>query len=185
MFTRSIGQEIELRLIVAQHADAFFTLVDRNRDHLRPWMPWADTTLTPDDTRAFIKNGLMQLADNNGCQLGIWYKNEPVGTVGFHYWNWDNGRTEIGYWLDERFQGRGIMTRVCWTLIDYAFGELGLRRVEIRAAAGNGKSRAIPERLGFTLEGILRQVERRGDHWDDMVVYAILAHEWHPKTDTV
>ncbi len=185
MFCRPIGQDIELRLLVAQDADTVFALVDRNRAHLRLWMPWIDTTTSADDTRTFIRQGLLQLADNNGCQLGIWYRNELVGVAGFHYWNWTNGRTEIGYWLDERFQGRGIMTRVCWALVDYAFGELGLRRVEIRAAAGNGKSRAIPERLGFSLEGIIRQIEHVGGQWDDQVIYGMLVQEWHPETGGV
>ncbi len=185
MFSRNIGNDIELRLLVAQHADAMYALTDRNREHLRPWMPWAETTKSPDDTRAFIRHGLLQLADNNGCQMGIWLRNELVGSVGFHYWNWNTGRTEIGYWLDERFQGRGIMTRVCWALLDFAFDELGLRRVEIRAAAGNARSRAIPERLGFNLEGILRQVEHIDGRWDDMVIYGMLAQDWHPSTTGV
>jgi ribosomal-protein-serine acetyltransferase len=184
MFRFQVDDEIELRLLLAQHAEALYAVMDRNRDHLRPWLPWVDTTNSPDDTRAFIKGGLEQLAANNGCQMGIWVQGELVGAVGFHYWNWNNGRTEIGYWLAEGTQGRGIMTRVCRALIDYAFGELGLRRVEIRAAASNARSRAVPERLGFTLEGAIRQIEHIGTQWDDMVVYGLLAHEWQGGAST-
>lgn len=62
--------------------------------------------------------------------------------------NWSNKTAYIGYWLGEEFQGNGIMTKVAKTLTDYAFNELNLNKVEIRAAVENEKSRAIPERLG-------------------------------------
>jgi ribosomal-protein-serine acetyltransferase len=67
------------------------------------------------------------------------------------------------------------MTRAVKALIDHAFGELGLHRVEIRAAAENRRSRAIPERLGFEQEGILREAERVGERYQDLVVYGLLA----------
>ena len=70
------------------------------------------------------------------------------------------------------------MTRACRALVTHAFRELGLHRVEIRAAPGNRRSRAIPERLGFRQEGILRDAEWPYDHYVDLVVYAMLADEW-------
>ena len=53
-----------------------------------------------------------------------------------------------------------------------------LNRVEIRAAPENRRSRAIPERLGFTEEGTLRQAERVGERYLDSAVYAMLAEDW-------
>jgi ribosomal-protein-serine acetyltransferase len=50
--------------------------------------------------------------------------------------------------------------------------------VEVRAAPGNRRSRAIPERLGFRQEGILRDAEWLYDHYVDLVVYAMLADDW-------
>jgi hypothetical protein len=63
-------------------------------------------------------------------------------------------------------------------LVDHAFGVWKLNRVEIRAGVENKRSRAIPERLGFTQEGVLRQAERVGDRFVDHVMYSILADEW-------
>ena len=65
-------------------------------------------------------------------------------------------------------------------MVDYAFGELGLNRVQIRCARDNARSCAIPRRLGFTEEGALRQAEWLIDHFEDQVVYGILAEEWRP-----
>ena len=85
---------------------------------------------------------------------------------------------EIGYWLSERFTGRGIVTRGTAALLDHAFGPLELNRVIIRAATTNARSYAVAVRLGFTKEGVERQRVRHPDHYDDMVVYGMLADEW-------
>jgi len=63
-------------------------------------------------------------------------------------------------------------------LVDHAFGAWRLHRVEIRAGVENARSRAIPERLGFRREGVLREAERVGDRYVDQVVYAVLAGDW-------
>jgi len=70
------------------------------------------------------------------------------------------------------------MTEAVRALVEYAFDAWKLNRVEIRAAVGNAKSRAIPERLGFMEEGLLREAERIGVRYEDLVVYAMLAKDW-------
>jgi ribosomal-protein-serine acetyltransferase len=62
--------------------------------------------------------------------------------------------------------------------VNYGLHDLGLNRVEIRAAEFNTRSRAIPERLGFTQEGIIRQAEWLYDYYVDHVVYGMLSEEW-------
>ena len=83
----------------------------------------------------------------------------------------------MGYWLDKEAQGTGLMTRSCSALLEHAFAELDLNRVEIRCAVDNARSRAIPERLGFRLEGQLRQAEWLYDRFVDHAVYGLLARE--------
>ena len=70
------------------------------------------------------------------------------------------------------------MTKTVLALLQYAFEDLQLNKVEIRAAVGNAKSRAIPERLGFTKEGTIREAEWLYDHYVDHVAYGMLASEW-------
>jgi ribosomal-protein-serine acetyltransferase len=96
--------------------------------------------------------------------------------------DWDNRSTEIGYWLGASFQSKGLVTKSCRALIDYAFNELNLNRIEIRCGVENKKSRKIPEKLGFREEGIIRQAEWLHNHFIDLVIYGMLADEWQDKT---
>lgn len=182
MLSLRVDDEIELGLLEEQHAQAVFELSDRNREHIREWLPWMDDTRSVEDTLAFIRRSLKQFSENNGFQVGIFYKGKLAGCLGYIYWDWATRRTEIGYWLGKEFTGKGLMIRSVRKLIEYAFGELGLNRVEIRANPNNLKSRAVAEKLGFTQEGILRKVGLIHDGViDDLVVYGLLADEWAAK----
>lgn len=172
-----MDDEIELRLVRERDARAIFALTDANRAYLRQWLPWVDGTRTAEDTRAFILRSLDELRRNDGFQTTIRYRSEMVGLIGYLYFDWTNKRTEIGYWLAEPSQGRGIMTRATRALVDYAFGSLGMNRVEIRVATENAKSRGIPERLGFLPEGTLREFAWLNGRFVDVVVYGRLRND--------
>lgn len=178
MFSLIVDDQIQLNLLEERHAEALFVLVDEQRAYLRKWLPWLDDNRTPADSKAFIKSSLEQFARNDGFQVAIRYQGQLVGVIGYLAIAWATRSTEIGYWLAEPFQGRGIMSRACRFLVGYAFNELGLNRVQIHCAVENRKSCAIPERLGFKNEGILRQSGWLYDHFIDHVVYSVLAEEW-------
>jgi len=178
MFYYQVNDEIQLRLLTIQDAEEVFALTDTSRNHLREWLPWVDGVKTVNDTRSFIQVTLNQFASNNGFQTGIWYKGTLAGCVGLHEVNWENRHSSIGYWLSERFQGDGIMTNSVRAVVDIAFREFKLNRIEIRAAIDNRKSRAIPERLCFQNEGCFRQEEWLYDHFVDLIVYGMLSQDW-------
>ncbi|MBE3560457.1 MAG: GNAT family N-acetyltransferase [Ktedonobacteraceae bacterium] len=175
----ALDKDITLRVLSEDDAPALFDLVNRNRAHLRQWLPWVDATRTVEDEVQFVRASLQQYEQNNGPTCAIWYRGQIAGTIGYHGIDWTNRKVEIGYWLGEAFQGKGLMTKACRRLITYAFADLGLNRVEIRCAVENKRSRAIPERLGFTQEGICRQAGLLYDHYVDLVLYGLLASEWH------
>jgi ribosomal-protein-serine acetyltransferase len=167
----------DLRLLDEGDADELYRLIDENRAHLASWLPWA-ADHTREATREFIRLTQRQAAANDGFQAALVCEGAIVGVAGFLGVNWPHRSTSIGYWLSERHQGRGLMTGAVRTLIDQAFGEWDLHRVEIRAATENARSRRIPERLGFREEGVVREAERIGDRYNDLAVYGILAPEW-------
>ncbi|UOQ86552.1 GNAT family N-acetyltransferase [Gracilibacillus salinarum] len=181
MFYHKIDEELSLKLIELKDAERVFTLTDSSRDYLRKWLPWLDFTTKLEDTKTFIKNSLKGYAEGESLTTFIVYQNEIVGTAGYNSLDWSNKIAYIGYWLGEDYQGKGIMTRVAGALTDYAINELNMNKVDIRAAAQNHKSRAVPERLGYVQEGSVRQAEWLYDHYVDHVIYGMLAEEWKKK----
>ena len=166
-----------LRLLEETDADELHSVVVANRDYLAHWMPWP-AGQTPRATLEFIRASRKQLGANQGFQAAIVDDGKIIGSTGFHGIDWANMSTSIGYWIAESEQRRGTVTAAVRALVDHAFGIWKLNRVEIRAAVDNERSRAVPSRLGFREEGVLRQAERVGDRFVDHVVYAVLAQEW-------
>lgn len=178
MFTLKVDHEIELGLLEERHAQLMFELNDASRAFLREWLPIISNLKTVEENRAFIRAALKRLSENNGFQAGIWFRGELAGGIGFRFYDWNTRTTEIGYWLGQPFTGHGIITRAARKMVDYAVNDLGLNRVEIRCATGNTASRAVAERLGFKLEGVLRQNFRLYDDLVDVAVYSVLAEDW-------
>ena len=181
MFVFEVNDKINLKMLSSRDADDLFAVIDANRSYLKEWLPWVPQMTEAADVKSFIQDTREQFAAENGWQAGIWYQEELVGVIGFHSVDWKNQKTTLGYWLAEDYQGQGIMTTCCQILIDHAFRVWELNKVEIRAAAKNHKSRAIPERLGLKEEGTIREAELLDDSFVDHVVYGILQREWKSK----
>lgn len=181
MFSLHADDEVSIELAEEHHAQSTFDLTDRNREHLRPWLPWVDSTVTVDDTRAFLTYARGEYAAGRLLHCNLRYRGEHVGAIGLRI-DRENLKADLGYWIGRDHQGLGIVTRAARALTTAAFEGYGLHRVSIRAAVDNVRSRAVPERLGFALEGVLRGNERIGERHVDHAGYAVLAAEWHAGT---
>ena len=173
-----IDESVSLRQVSEDDAAELTALINRNRSYLREWLPWLDASRGVHDTARFIGRSIEQAEDENGLTFVILCDDAIVGVIGQHYVDSLNRRTELGYWVDAAHQGRGIVTRSTARLTDYAFAKQDCNRVILHCAAGNVKSRAVAERLGFTQEGILREAEWLYDHYVDLVVYSMLKSHW-------
>ncbi len=172
-----ISPTTHLRLFEYSDAEELHALIEANRERLARWLSWA-AGQTYEDTVGFIEKTVTQHAANNGFQAAIVCEGRIAGAVGFREGEWEEGSTSLGYWLGEAYEGRGTMTEAVRALTDHALNAWRLRRVEIRAATENRRSRAIPERLGFAEEGTLRKAELVGGRYLDSVVYSMLVANW-------
>ena len=177
-FKLEIDEKSELELINQNHAEELFDLIEENREYLKEWLPWLDNNRYYQNTVDFINISQFQYERSETVQFVLIYKDEIAGIVGFHRIDWMNRLTSIGYWIGQRFQGKGIVTKACARVLDYSFGKMGLNRIEIRCAKDNFKSQAIPKRLGFKEEGLIRQAEWLYDHYVDHIVYGMLESQW-------
>jgi len=181
MFTRRVAPGIDLRLIESRDAEEIFAVVERNRAYLREWLPWVDYTESSEDVRRFSERVRNQFENNQGPQAAVRLDGNIVGALGCHPIDWSNRHCSIGYWLEAGRQGRGLMTQCCAAFLDYLFDDLGLHRVTIQCGVGNARSCAIPKRLGFSREGVMRQAEWVNDRWVDLVVWGSLEQEWRSR----
>ena len=177
----SLDRHLELRVLDTEDTGTLFALTNRNREYLRQWLPWLDGTMSASDTRRFIQRSIEQAENDSSFQFGIYCEGILAGMIGYHSVDWQHRHLKIGYWLGQPFEGRGIVTKATGFLLDYAFDNLRMNRVAIHCAVENWKSRALPERLGFAREGLLRQAQWLYDRYVDEVVYAMLAEEWPEK----
>jgi len=176
--TITIDEHIKLEQTAQKHAEGLFVALNANRAHLSVFLPWVENMQSVDDFRIYIRNCESMYMEQQEISFVILLDGEIVGRIGLHHLDLNNRNAAIGYWLSKHVEGNGIMTRCCKTLINYGFGELGLQRIEIKAATANLKSQAIPVKLGFKEEGILRQAELVGGKFLDLILFAMVRDEW-------
>ncbi len=167
-----------LRQIRPEDAESVYKGVMANYGHLREYMHWMVPDYSLNHAKEFIDASIKAAEDKTLLGFGIFKGPELVGSIGFVNFDYAARRTEVGYWIDKSYEGRGIISRSCRLLIDYAFKELRMNRIEIRCSTENYRSSAIPKRFGFTLEGTLRQSEMRNGRLHDFAIYGLLASEW-------
>ena len=132
--------------------------VQETFDDLKVWMPWAQQMPTLEESETFVRRSQCEFLAREDLTLFLFLKgtNTLIGGSGLHRIDWDIPKFEIGYWCRKRFQGQGYITESTEAIATFAFETLGAKRVEIRCDSKNVRSRGIPDRLGFRLEGTLR-----------------------------
>ncbi len=175
-FIMPVDDELSLRLAEPRFADELYAVIEANRDHLRPWMPWADQTR--EQLQDWARKTVEKFAAQTDVALTILRHGRVVGGCGLHGLGSPHHFAETGYWLAADAQGRGIVTRCLRVLLDYAFDERGLHRVQLHALPENARSQAVARRLGFTREGVLRETVMHNGKHCSMVMFGLLASEW-------
>ncbi|MFI6922432.1 GNAT family protein [Nonomuraea spiralis] len=175
VFTLPLGDDALLRPLEPWQAQEFLDHIDRARAIVDPWIPWAARSTDLASATAVLQRYADDQAADGGRIYGIWLAGTLVGGVMFTRFDAVSGVCEVGCWLEPAGQGHGLVTRACRLLIDWAFGERGMTRVEWWVSAGNTRSIEVARRLGMTREGVLRaRYPHRGERHDSEV-WALLA----------
>jgi ribosomal-protein-serine acetyltransferase len=170
-----VDEETELRQLRPSDAGDIFEVIDKQRFYLGKWLPFVEFTKKVSDTEKFVEATVNVAKDRFEYVFTIRKQDAFVGLIGFKDTDRINSKTEIGYWLSEEYQGKGIVSKSVASLCEFAFNELGLNRIQIRCAVENRPSIKIPKRLGFRFEGIERQGELlTGNVFTDLEVYSKL-----------
>ncbi|MFW9332288.1 GNAT family N-acetyltransferase [Paenibacillus polymyxa] len=142
---------------------------------LRPWLPFARNLPTVEESEIRSRQARLKFLDRSDMVLYVFdtASGQFVASSGLHRINWDARRFEIGYWLRTSWTGKGIITEAVHGVTDFAIQHLHANRLEILCDSRNMRSAKVAERAGFTLEGILRNVEY--DEEGNMVHHMVFA----------
>lgn len=173
-----VNDNIRLEAIKVSMASVIFETIDRDRNFLRKWLPFVDSTFRIADTELYLKSIIKQKKPKKEEIYSIWFKEEFAGLIGFKDTDWANSKTELGYWISQKMQGKGIVTLSAKELVKYAFRRMNMNRVQIKVGIGNVKSASVPKRLNFQFEGVEREGELHNNTFIDLEVYSLLKKEW-------
>jgi ribosomal-protein-serine acetyltransferase len=180
-----VDTDIVLRDLITSDSKQLFALVDKNREYLRKWLGWLDYTKSVDDATDFITRSEAENEKGEHLSFGIFYQGKVIGVLSFNRIFHSDRRTTIGYWLGQEYNGLGIITKACKSLITYGFEKLLLNKIEINCATKNIKSKGVPDRLGFKHCGVLKENEWLYDHFVDHDVYYLLKKDWSVDLETL
>ncbi|MER6981144.1 GNAT family N-acetyltransferase [Streptomyces carpinensis] len=179
MYAIPLGDDgAELRPLDPWHAEEFLAHLDRGRDFIGQYIAFGSRERDVDSARALLTRYAEKRAADSGSLHGIWLGGKLVGGVLFRTFDAEQGTCEVGCWLEPAAAGRGLVTRAMHVLLDWAFGERGMHRVEWCAASANQPSIAVARRLGMTRDGVLRESRAHRGVRHDIEVWSVLAPEW-------
>ncbi|MFI5999837.1 GNAT family N-acetyltransferase [Streptomyces sp. NPDC051366] len=180
MFSIDLADDAQLFPLEVWHAEEFLAHMDRGREFIGEHIVLADYVTDLDSARGFLSTYAQKTAADGGRIYGIRVGGTLVGGVLFRTFDAESGNCEVGCWLEPTAAGRGLVSKACRVLIDWAFHERGMHRAEWHASSANKKSLAVAERLGMTREGVLREAYPYRGVRQNTEIWAVLAHEWPP-----
>ncbi len=158
LFDELAGERVVVRPFRIEDAEALQAAVAESREHVRPWLPFADAHQTIEETRDWITHRIAAWLLREDMGMGVFSREDGafLGGLGLHVRSWEIGFFEIGYWLRASAEGHGYMREAVSLLVGFAARDLLASRLEIRCDARNKRSAGVAESLGFTREGLLR-----------------------------
>ncbi|WP_010172969.1 GNAT family N-acetyltransferase [Bacillus coahuilensis] len=172
-----VGERIYIRPCKPGDGKDVHKAIERSMQELKAWMPWAHKPQTLEEVEENIRLSYGEFIRREDMRMHIYKKEDHafIGSTGFHRMNWSVPKVEIGYWIDTYYSGNGYMTEAVQLLTQFALKKMGVNRIEIRCDAKNSASKAIPERLGYKLEAVLRNDDKTmGGELRDTYVYSFL-----------
>lgn len=156
-------------------AEDLFQLIDQSREHLKPWMPWEESTKTVEDTRNYLKTAIDWWQKRTTFDFSI-YENSSqkiIGSFGLHSIDWPNRSCALGYWLGAEAVGHGYITEIALAIEELVLG-LSLHRVVITCDSKNTRSQLVAKRLDYRFESLEIDEARNGNEYRDTLQFVKL-----------
>lgn len=161
-----------------EHATALASLVQQNTEHLQAYLPAVVSLSSIEAAADHLRFAAERAAKAETFEWNLFVDGTLCGSVRLKDIDKSDRKAEIGYFIGQRFTGKGIVSSAVFTVLEFCFGSLNLNRIELRCASGNEPSKRVAERLGFVCEGILPQGEVLGGVFVDQHVYGLSAADF-------
>jgi [ribosomal protein S5]-alanine N-acetyltransferase len=173
------GERVVLRWMTARDTDALYEIYS-DPETTRFWSTTAMTR--KGEARQLLREIREEHQAGQLHEWGMTHRGDDhvIGTCTLFLIDHSNRRAEVGFALGRRWWGRGLMCDGLTTLLDFAFNELGLRRIEADVDPRNRNSIKLLEGLGFRAEGLLRERWNVGGELQDCAFYGLLARDYTP-----
>ena len=168
-----VDEELQLSSVQESYAPVYVSLAEENYDYLAKWLVWPIHVKTEKDFDDFIARCKRDYQSGDAITFGVIFTGKFIGNIAYKYINNELKKVEIGYWIAEDCQGKGIISRACARLVEYAFTDLDMSKVEMCVASDNKPSLAVCERLGMTLEGVITNAEFVQGRMLDHAIYGL------------
>ncbi len=151
-------ERLIIRCPKLEDVDAIYEAIQESIEDLKPWMSWARADMSLDSSEIVLRNAIAQFITRVDLRYHFHCKETGKFLVasGLHRIDWRIPKFEVGYWCRSAEQGKGYVTEGVRALTTMAFEQLNAARVSIHCDELNVKSYKVPERLGFSLEGVLK-----------------------------
>jgi ribosomal-protein-alanine N-acetyltransferase len=181
---RLSGRRVTLRPLAHQDFKQWREVRVRNESWLLPWEPLRETSL-PDPTRersafeARCSARDRERSADHAYPFAVFIDNQLAGEVNIN--NVTRGALQsatIGYWIDQALAGRSYTSEAVAVMLQFAFDQLQLHRIEICIVPRNDNSRRVVEKLGIRCEGVAERYLEIAGAWEDHMRFAITLEEW-------
>ncbi|MGO9482048.1 MAG: GNAT family N-acetyltransferase [Candidatus Kryptoniota bacterium] len=172
------NSRILLRSVHLENASELYGIIEESREHLEKWLPWVEYVRSGEDERHIVEQWVYEMQMRSAIHLSITFEDKIAGLVSTHQIDWMNQRTSIGYWVRLEMTGKNLATTATAILMNYLFEKLRLHRIYIQAATDNGPSNKVIRKLGFKLEGVLRENEKVQERYLDHNIYGMTDHDF-------
>lgn len=175
------GEGVHLRLPQPMDYAAWAKLRQESRNFLTPWEPtWAHDDLTRFGYRRRLRRYAREAREDLGYSFFMFRKDDDALVGGISIGHIKRGVSQsasIGYWMGQRYARRGHMFEGVNMVVEHAFDDLGLHRIEAACLPTNDASKRLLIKAGFQWEGHARGLLKINGRWRDHLIFARLASE--------